>query len=114
MSKDIECPYCGQWQEINHDDGYGYEEDTAHNQECGNCDKTFVFYTSISFYYESQKADCLNGSEHEYKPSSTFPRKYTKMVCKHCDDKRPPTESELKIIVSELPFDEIITKCAEL
>ena len=24
--KDCECPYCGEDQEINHDDGYGYEE----------------------------------------------------------------------------------------
>ena len=24
---DVECPYCGAEIEINHDDGYGYEED---------------------------------------------------------------------------------------
>ena len=30
-------------QDINHDDGYGYEEDVTHEQECSNCEKTFVF-----------------------------------------------------------------------
>lgn len=114
MNKDIECPYCGTYQEINHDDGYGYEEDTAHNQKCGNCDKTFVFYTSISFYYESQKADCLNGAEHEYEVSCTVPRRYSKMVCKHCDDKISPNDKQIEIIKSDLPFDEIRKKCTEL
>jgi len=114
MSKDVECPYCGNYQDINHDDGFGYEEDTAHNQTCESCDKTFVFYTSISFYYESQKADCLNGSKHEYLASCTFPRRFTKMACKNCDDKREPTEQEFEIITSDLPFEEIRKKCAEL
>lgn len=114
MSKDIDCPYCGHYQDIDHDDGYGYQEDTAHNQQCESCDKTFVYFTSISFYYESQKADCLNGSEHDYYPSCTVPRRYTKMVCKYCDDQRQPTEEELKIITSDLSYEEIKTKCAEL
>ena len=26
MYSDVECPYCGAEQEINHDDGYGYDE----------------------------------------------------------------------------------------
>ena len=114
MSKDIDCPYCGTYQDINHDDGCGYEEDTAHNQICETCDKTFVFYTSISFNYESQKADCLNGSEHEYLASCTFPRRFTKMVCKHCDDKKTPTDKEFEIINSDLSYEQIKTKCAEL
>lgn len=114
MNKDVECPYCDNWQEINHDDGCGYAEDTAHTQKCGNCYKEFVFFTSISFYYESQKADCLNGSDHEYFASCTFPRRYTKMVCKNCDDKREPNEKEFEIINSDLSYEQIKTKCAEL
>lgn len=30
MSKDVECPYCEEWNEICHDDGFGYEEGVAH------------------------------------------------------------------------------------
>ena len=38
---DVYCPYCGAEQEINHDDGYGYEEDRRYQQQCGECEKTF-------------------------------------------------------------------------
>ena len=48
---DVNCPYCGTDQEINHDDGYGYEEDKDHEQECVKCDKTFRFVTSVMFSY---------------------------------------------------------------
>lgn len=65
---DIECPYCGEDQDICHDDGQGYAEDTLHEQQCGDCEKNFVFTTSISFYYEADKADCLNGAEHNMQP----------------------------------------------
>ena len=35
MSKDVDCPYCGHPQDINHDDGYGYEEVVLHQQVWG-------------------------------------------------------------------------------
>lgn len=48
---DVQCPYCKTEQEINHDDGYGYEEDGEHEQECYECEKTFEFTTAIYFSY---------------------------------------------------------------
>lgn len=94
MNDDIECPYCGEDQEINHDDGYGYEEDCRHEQQCSDCDKTFTFTTSISYHYSAEKADCLNGSEHRLKMSVTCPREYSEMRCEDCDYKRRPTAQE--------------------
>ena len=91
---DIKCPYCEVEQEINHEDGYGYAEDTLHEQECGNCNKIFTFTTSISFYYEAYKADCLNGKDHKFKASKTYPIECTKMCCENCEETRLPTESE--------------------
>ena len=102
MAKDIECPYCGHEQDICHDDGFGYEEDVKHEMECGNCEKSFVFLTSIIFYYEAEKADCLNGSDHKYKPTNTVPREYTEMVCTMCDDHRKPTKDELFEILKKI------------
>lgn len=99
MSKDTECPYCGEWQEICHDDGYGYEEAEVYSQVCGDCDKEFVYYTTPLFYYEAQKADCLNGAEHSYEATCTYPRKYTKMRCKDCGDEREPTDEEMASIL---------------
>lgn len=94
MSDDVECPYCGEGQEINHDDGYGYEEDKRHEQQCSDCDKTFTFTTSISYYYEAEKADCLNGGTHNLKMSATYPREYSDMSCEDCDYRRQPTATE--------------------
>ena len=65
---DIECPYCEMDQEINHDDGYGYDEDETYNQECPYCEKIFTFTTSIVLYYDALKAPCLNGGEHKWVP----------------------------------------------
>lgn len=98
---DVECPYCGKDQEINHDDGYGYAEDIKHKQECGHCGKTFVFTTEISFDHEAEKADCLNGGEHKYKPTPTYPKEFTEMECMMCDDKRKPTAEEMDKILSQ-------------
>ena len=91
---DVECPYCGAGQEICHDDGFGYDEDSAHEMECGGCEKTFVFTTSIMFSYTPYKADCLNGADHNLLASRTHPRIYTKMRCQDCDYERSPTDSE--------------------
>lgn len=58
--RDIKCPYCNEWQNIDHDDGYGFEEDTLYEQECHNCDKTFCYITERSYAYKAYKANCLN------------------------------------------------------
>lgn len=98
MYDDVECPYCGAGQEICHDDGYGYKEGELFQQECPKCERAFVFTTSISFYYEAYKADCLNGAEHKFKPTRTFPKEFTKMRCEDCGEERELTEEERKEI----------------
>ena len=65
MKDDVQCPYCDADQEINHDDGFGYEENELHEMQCGECEKMFTFDTTIMYYYESYQADCLNGGEHK-------------------------------------------------
>ena len=62
--KDINCPYCDAELDIDHDDGFGYEQDKLHEQQCSNCEKIFTFTTYITFNYETFTADCLNGGEH--------------------------------------------------
>ena len=49
---DITCPKCGEENEINHDDGYGYEEEQLHEQHCDSCHYEFKFTTSMVFYYD--------------------------------------------------------------
>tara|TARA_Y100000310_G_C20019265_1_gene506637 strand:+ start:233 stop:496 length:264 start_codon:yes stop_codon:yes gene_type:complete len=76
---DVICPYCKTEQEINHDDGYGYEESVEHEQNCVNCSKYFKFTTSISFSYEVM---CQDG-DHDMEPfGDEWPDMYQ---CKNCD-----------------------------
>jgi hypothetical protein len=97
---DVKCPYCEATIEINHDDGQGYEEDGLHGQQCGKCEKTFTFTTSIHYSYETYKADCINDGEHKYKPTHTYPKEFTKMACTTCDATRNPTKEEMEKIIN--------------
>ena len=76
---DVNCPYCGAGQEINHDDGYGYEEDRDHEQDCVDCGKVFKFTTSISYNYS---VECQDG-DHDMEPfGDKWPNMYQ---CKKSD-----------------------------
>lgn len=97
---DINCPYCDTPQDINHNDGHGYSESEKHEQQCEKCDKYFVFETSISYYYEADKADCLNDGKHDYKPTHTFLVECTKMQYTMCDHEINPTKSEMVEILA--------------
>lgn len=88
MSDDTECPYCGAGVEICHDDGQGYAEDVLHHQECPSCEKTFAFYTYVSFSYSPRKADCLNGSPHNYRTRWTAPDGSRHVECTVCGEER--------------------------
>ena len=81
---DINCPYCNGEIENCHDDGFGYEEDELHEQQCHHCDKYFVFMTAIIFDYTAYKADCLNGSDHKLEPVTHNPKVYPDW--KRCSD----------------------------
>lgn len=96
MSKDVDCPYCGFPQNINHDDGNGYDENVLHQQGCKKCGKTFVFETAVSFSYSVFQADCLNGSRHKWEITTTQPKCCSKMECSICGERRELTEEERK------------------
>jgi hypothetical protein len=76
---DLNCPYCNEAQEINHDDGYGYTEGTEHSQDCVGCGKEFKFVPSFSINY---KIFC--SGEHELKQSS-IERHSMFFSCTKCD-----------------------------
>lgn len=92
---DVECPYCENVVEINHD-GYGLEEGVFHNQECPYCEKYFVYQTIITFNYDTYKADCLNGSEHEFKYTTTFPMEFTEKKCIYCGEREKLLPEEIE------------------
>jgi len=86
---DIKCPYCQAELYINHDDGYGYDDDGTYQQTCKHCDKTFVYTTTICFYYDAEKADCLNDGEHQFEKT-----RYSRLRCKMCGEEKPMPKGE--------------------
>ena len=104
MYDDVKCPYCSEGQKINHDDGYGYEEDEVYTQECGNCDKTFTYQTSTSFDYDVEKAPCLNGGKHNWKKMSGAPREYFigMFRCTYCNEEESRDPEGRKKALNEL------------
>ena len=103
---DLECPYCGAENKVCHDDGYGYEEDDLHEMECCKCEKLFVFTTSIIFYYRSYAAECLNTSKHDLVETKTYPKRFSRMQCKHCSYSEPLSKDRLDEILKEETGDE--------
>jgi hypothetical protein len=95
--KDIECPYCGHDQDIDHDDGQGYEEDKIHEQECEVCFKSFAFNTTMSYSYDAWEAECLNGGQHNMAPVIHGPRLWPDWVrCTKCGhDEKGAIDREL-------------------
>jgi uncharacterized Zn-finger protein len=88
MLQDIECPYCEAWQEINHDDGYGYQEDEIYEQECNECGKVFTYTTFVTFHYSAEQAPCKNGGGHKLNEICGHPKEFFeyKRRCEYCGE----------------------------
>jgi len=68
------CPYCNFPQEINHDDGYGYDEGKIFKQDCENCHHTFTFTTTLIEVHTLDRADCLNDhGDHHWEETTGYP-----------------------------------------
>lgn len=92
---EVECPYCLEDVEVDTDNYGVYEQDVLHDMECPKCEKTFVFETTITFSFSSDKADCLNeGGEHNYEKTHTIPEEFSKMRCTMCSCEREMTQEE--------------------
>lgn len=78
------CPYCDKEVEINHDDGY--DDGEIYNDYCGHCGKYFVYTTTIIISHSLYQADCLNGSDHNFVKTNTYPPEYAKIRCDICGE----------------------------
>lgn len=90
---DLECPYCEEGLDVDYGDDI-YDEDVNHQMSCSKCDKSFVFTTSVMYYHSAEKADCLNGADHDFNVTATFPKFLSRMRCTMCGEEREPTEKE--------------------
>ncbi|WP_299076627.1 hypothetical protein [uncultured Paraglaciecola sp.] len=84
---DVECPYCGQEQEVCQDDGHGCEDGKVYEEQCGFCEKYFALTPSISFDFYSKKADCMNGGVHDWRVNQHIYDGYKQYRrCNNCDE----------------------------
>jgi uncharacterized Zn-finger protein len=92
MEKNVQCPYCEQWQEINHDDNY--DENEIYEQKCKFCDNIFFYTMSFSIDYRVMQAPCKNGEPHDWKPLRGWPEEYYRGIerCSYCGEKRSTKE----------------------
>lgn len=89
----LECPYC---KYLMDDPDDCYEQDRVYEWQCEDCEKYFCFTIEYSRLYYERKAPCLNGEPHKYQMTTTYPRKYSKMECVDCGDRRAPTQKEFE------------------
>ncbi len=81
--RDIECPYCGaEWDW----GGDPLDQDEEVEEECEECGKSFMVTCNYSVSYDCNKADCLNGAEHDWRPIVGIPKEYfeNKRRCSMC------------------------------
>ena len=92
------CPYCNADIEIDHDDGYGYNEDEINEQDCPECGKTFCYTTYISYSYNLFEAPCKNGEPHNYKEIHGYPKEFYeyKRRCEVCGEETTIDEEKHK------------------
>lgn len=84
----VTCPYCEKENDICHDDGAYYSEDSAEEMECEHCEKKFMVSTSISYFFSGEKADCLNDGEHDWKQIIGAPKEHFigRFRCSQCGE----------------------------
>jgi len=82
------CPYCDKKMDDDPEDCY--EPNECYEWECLNCGKLFVFYVEYERIYREIKADCLNGGEHDYQRTCTYPPEFAKARCTICQKEIEP------------------------
>lgn len=101
---EITCPYCDHEYDLCHDDGAFYNNDgEREKEECPECHKVFMVSSSMSWDFEAEKADCLNGGEHKWRQQRGGPPEHFigRFECEDCDEEEHRDEEGRKKAMSE-------------
>ena len=83
---DCYCPYC---EKNNGRIDDCYEQNEVYETQCADCEKNFVFTVDYDISYDTSKAACLNGADHNYEKTQTFPPEFAKLRCTMCSHEKP-------------------------
>jgi len=83
---DLNCPYCNKAMDTLDDQS---DPGRLHERQCPYCGKHFVFEIEYAPIYTSRKADCLNGAEHDFVMTRTFPPEFARAECMTCRETAP-------------------------
>lgn len=81
---ELECPYCKCLTEVELERDWATTKNDPHEAKCCHCHKNFVFHTEFVLTLHPKKADCLNGSPHQFAEWLGLPHGYEKKECKDC------------------------------
>lgn len=85
-AKDIQCPYCGQWQAAAYDNR---EENKSYQHDCVACGKIFGYTIEYSPTYTEHPIPCANGEPHKWKAVWRYPGNTTQLeACRYCNQLR--------------------------
>lgn len=95
---EIECPYCSHQ---NEHDGESYQEDGNYEWQCADCELNFIMNPRHSVSFHTEKADCLNGSEHTYRRQVGYPEERMETLCTQCGRQLPGERLPHKMKIDE-------------
>ena len=87
----ITCPYCKQEFEYQ---GDGVDNNQFFEEECPECEKSFMVQAEYSVDFYSHKAPCLNGGDHLWEAICGVPKEFfkDKYRCKWCKEEKKFSE----------------------
>ena len=103
---DTYCPYCGEWLDIDHSNGQGYDPTKCERQKCSYCGKTFEYYVEVTYHYTPYKVPCIDDeSLHKWmvrQNNGLYPFKdQLLMQCTQCRTVREFTKEEKEVYDGE-------------
>lgn len=88
---EVTCPYCLVDFEVNTDDGTHYSDGEEQGDECPNCEKLLMIYSSCTWYREARAAQCLNDGNHKWSDWVSLTERegqeFVRRRCEDCDER---------------------------
>lgn len=106
----VECPYCEEYIDMYGEDWQEYEQNEDFEVTCPHCDKVVFVSFEMDPTFTSNKADCKNGGEHDWKKQySSYYGEYERCICGEERNKISEEEAnqKMKLIMAKYKLEKI-------